>query len=41
MRHIVLLGVIAIFVPSLSPASDQLDSSVYQRLKSWGDLVSS
>ena len=30
MRHIVLLGVIAIFVPSLSPASDQLDSSVYQ-----------
>ena len=30
MRHIVFLGVMAIFVPSLSPASDQLDSSVYQ-----------
>ena len=29
-RHIVFLGGIAIFVPSLSPASDQLDSSVYQ-----------
>jgi hypothetical protein len=30
IRHIVFLGVIAIFVPSLSSSSDQLDSSVYQ-----------
>lgn len=29
-RHIVFLGVIAMFIPSLSLASDQLDSIVYQ-----------
>ena len=29
-RHIVFLGVIAMFVPSLSLASDQLDSIVYR-----------
>lgn len=39
IRHIVVLGVIAIFVPSLSPASDQLDSSVYQCPGPSGDTL--
>ena len=38
IRHIVVLGLIAIFVPSLA-AGDQLDSSVYQCPGPSGDVL--
>ena len=38
-RHIVFLGIIAMLVPSLSLASDQLDSSVYQCPDPSGDTL--
>ena len=39
MRYMVLFGAMAMFVPSLSSASDQLDSSVYQCPSPSGDAL--